>query len=644
MANHWIFLIISFYLTSASIAQEMHEDVNYDFIILYKSRESMGHAQKSIEAKYAYVKHLRNVTASLVQSNKNPNLECISIKKNKHVKDCYISKKLKLQFIQGMNQKACETGIEKNETLSLFEEIINQINSSRESKECSLLGEKHPNLNLSKFWAQEYIGSDLMVKFLKEKSFENRIRVDLFDSNTGAFIGEKDHANKVNSLIKKDNQNDSGVSFNIDSKSQIFDTKRSEDYFQHVDKILGMQKEERPLIINNSMGWEKGTNEAVSRLTQEGIIFVKASGNDNWYVEEESKINSDIIIVGSSTPGGFPSTFSNIGEEVSILAPSDSYIISRNLGQDVKFSGTSAAAPLVSGTIANALAIYPNIGIQNIKQVLKKTAIPVVSSFEKPQRNGPGIINSYKLVRVMDRLAQKCLSSEDINCIQNALNNPQTYNFESELSLEKLKQDAKDAFPTCNHKKQKKDISCNFKKEIFQKIKEASYLTMNSEWWDLLSCIQGNEGFRDSAIFYQHLSVASKELKEGGDFFSTPKKFYILNYFEKELNSNDDSRKRNALDKMIDYYKEDIGNAYNADGMLFLRFDLIKASVSKLKEKSFGLLRVGLMSGDDDVGKLCIDSYLLFGKKGISEVKKAKRYIPDHIYKYFEQKLVTLNL
>ena len=67
-----------------------------------------------------------------------------------------------------------------------------------------------------------------------------------------------------------------------------------------------------------------------------------------------------MIVVGSLDPSGFASKFSQSHQHVTVLAPSDSFITALGVdGKFSKFGGTSGAAPLVSGAIADLRSILP---------------------------------------------------------------------------------------------------------------------------------------------------------------------------------------------------------------------------------------------------------------------------------------------
>ncbi|HAZ11379.1 MAG: hypothetical protein A2X86_20130 [Bdellovibrionales bacterium GWA2_49_15] len=173
----------------------------------------------------------------------------------------------------------------------------------------------------------------------------------------------------------------------------------------------------RPRIVNLSMQCHLEIRSNCQNwpphyqsLAQQTVV-VKSSGNH--YPEEVDPITKAIngIVVGSLAPSGLASQFSQEGPEVTISAPSDLTILSRGTAdkgderagsQYTRFSGTSGAAPMVTSALSNVLALLPNITTDELKVLLKKTAVPTVGTIGG--LNGAGSLNALKLVEVAHRL------------------------------------------------------------------------------------------------------------------------------------------------------------------------------------------------------------------------------------------------
>ena len=114
---------------------------------------------------------------------------------------------------------------------------------------------------------------------------------------------------------------------------------------------------------------------------KKGVLLVKAAGNDSCPVDKYSCYPSrfigkkrtlrNFICVGSLGPNGDVSDFSNYGKVgVDIFAPGE-YIYSTVLNNEYgKLSGTSMAAPIVSGVAALIWNYFPELTMEQVKQAI----------------------------------------------------------------------------------------------------------------------------------------------------------------------------------------------------------------------------------------------------------------------------------
>ena len=139
-----------------------------------------------------------------------------------------------------------------------------------------------------------------------------------------------------------------------------------------------------------------------------GNLFVFAAGNDHELgsnVNYNSWANSRYTIaVGAIGNAGTRASYSETGAPLLISAPSGGQTLgifttdrvgSRGynpLGDYTSnFSGTSAAAPMVSGVIALMLEANPLLGWRDVQHILAKTAVRVDADDEGWQQNGAGL-------------------------------------------------------------------------------------------------------------------------------------------------------------------------------------------------------------------------------------------------------------
>ena len=144
----------------------------------------------------------------------------------------------------------------------------------------------------------------------------------------------------------------------------------------------------RPAIVSMSLSgsYHRAVNEVVERLASEGITVVTVAGNGKADSCSRSPGSSDsaITVAGSSSVDGLYSS-TNYGVCIDIFAPG-----SRIRGADMNctkcykyLSGTSMAAPLVSGVAAIHLSRKPRLTPTDVKTTLISDSISGVLVYDE---------------------------------------------------------------------------------------------------------------------------------------------------------------------------------------------------------------------------------------------------------------------
>ena len=231
-----------------------------------------------------------------------------------------------------------------------IESITKATQKALNIKTCDMVSHKRKLMEgrLSDYWAQELIGSDLLKEELKKTAPPERENwIAVFDGQ------DRNHNIAVKNLISDEGlhavlpelgeRKTPFLDTNSDSQGPFLkasDYRKGKGYKPALslyetsypgDYLFGLKKR-APHYINNSMNWGESEDiyEVFKELSSSGVsksIVVLTSGNNfpNRLDDLKSKASQDfdVILVGSFSPKGFVSEFSQSGEEVSILAPSD---------------------------------------------------------------------------------------------------------------------------------------------------------------------------------------------------------------------------------------------------------------------------------------------------------------------------------
>lgn len=355
---------------------------------------------------------------------------------------------------------------------------------------------------LSPFWAQEYIGADLVKEEMRKKTdlalvpfsifdagFEkkyinllNDIEVDRATSGSRPMRG--DHGTSVAALIN--GQGMMSVSENI-NYVQLRKVSPSIYYYSAVREVKEMMT--KPWVISNSMGW---TSPEVLPLAQEvdslGVIWVMAAGNDHPQKIVEHERVAPVVSVGSYSPRGLQTLTSQESDQLDILAPADQYQASINgVGEHELFGETSGATPLVSGTIANIKSLLPAMTRQQVEYLLKRTAFRSFHGLYS-QENKTGLLNSYKAFKVAERLKDRC--QLDSSCMAQEILKSDLYEFKMPLS-ERAKN-------LCESKEV-------LGEEDMKALRRAHLLSQSPQATRALGCAYRNDGYNINADYYFNL-------------------------------------------------------------------------------------------------------------------------------------------
>ncbi len=150
-------------------------------------------------------------------------------------------------------------------------------------------------------------------------------------------------------------------------------------------------------VANMSLGAPIGTifmRMAVNYAVGKGVTIVAAAGNDGKGVDCPACYSSSIAVSASDSSGKI-ADFSSRGDQVDFIAPGVSVKSSIPGGGYSWYSGTSMAAPHMSGLAALAVSS----GARSPKAVRSRLKRAAKSLGLKPEEQGAGLVDAAKLVR-----------------------------------------------------------------------------------------------------------------------------------------------------------------------------------------------------------------------------------------------------
>ncbi len=158
-------------------------------------------------------------------------------------------------------------------------------------------------------------------------------------------------------------------------------------------------------VINMSYGgynFDQLELEAIQYANTNGVLIVASAGNDGndndripYYPASYDLEN--IIAVAAHGPGGKLAPFSNYGVQSVDLAAPGVQIYSCTAGSDEDYEiwdGTSAATSFVTGTAALIWSAFPDASMQEVRERIIRSAVPVEALQGKVASGGR--LNAYK--------------------------------------------------------------------------------------------------------------------------------------------------------------------------------------------------------------------------------------------------------
>jgi subtilisin family serine protease len=136
-------------------------------------------------------------------------------------------------------------------------------------------------------------------------------------------------------------------------------------------------------IINMSLGVYQDTpllRQAVDYAQEHGVLMVAAAGNDGYDRMPYPAAYSEVLAVTAVDGSGQQARFPNQSQEIDFAAPGVGILTAKEDTGTTLFSGTSAAAPFISGTLAALIsgdeALPPKEAVALLRRLLNDQGAP----------------------------------------------------------------------------------------------------------------------------------------------------------------------------------------------------------------------------------------------------------------------------
>lgn len=174
-------------------------------------------------------------------------------------------------------------------------------------------------------------------------------------------------------------------------------------------KAIDYAVQKQVFAINNSWGStsrSQALESAIKRAERAGVLFVVAAGNGQsgkgYDISQKAYYpaaypQSNVLRVAASRTDNTLTSFSNYSKKlVDVAAPGSSILSTVSGNSYMKMSGTSMAAPLVTGLAVLIKAANPSLNFSQVKAIISASVDPIVSL--KNKISSGGRVNARKAV------------------------------------------------------------------------------------------------------------------------------------------------------------------------------------------------------------------------------------------------------
>ena len=212
---------------------------------------------------------------------------------------------------------------------------------------------------------------------------------------------DSSHGNKVVATIRSQTQIDI-----IPLSAENFLGAIDEDnYLSALEKIKKYSEDnpDKNILVNISLGFSDKDfqKKAISELNKDNILIVAAAGNNNSEQKLYPAGFANVLAVAalendSKMPGSNYGQYIDISASGIIRLNKTLYLPSINLIQTTKITGTSFAAPQVTGLLGQMMAYNKDLSPEKALEIIKNTASKINDNLYGERKLGAGKISKFK--------------------------------------------------------------------------------------------------------------------------------------------------------------------------------------------------------------------------------------------------------
>lgn len=249
----------------------------------------------------------------------------------------------------------------------------------------------------------DYTHPDLKNRVLTDEGYN-------FVDNNYDLMDYNGHGTHVSGIIAAEANNKvdiAGIAGKLDVKIipvKVLD-KNGEGVTDDIAKGIVYAVDKGADVINLSFGIKSKSKliaDAINYAKSKGVFVVAASGNDNENSDNFSPAGDGAFTVAAMNYNYKKAYFSDYGNSIKVAAPGVS-ILSTVPGGYEAWSGTSMAAPVVSGIAAMIKAENPQLSPSQMEDILDSTAKDIMYK-GKDQQSGYGLIDAYNAIKKVKEL------------------------------------------------------------------------------------------------------------------------------------------------------------------------------------------------------------------------------------------------